>query len=111
MTKKVLKKIGLALLLVPLCILLLFTFGEIFAGDMSGLSHLVQVVPLALLIFLAYKKPFIGGVILLVASLVFGILYPLAAPFSFRTIVLVESFLFVPPFVSGLLLILSSKKK
>jgi hypothetical protein len=111
MTGNMLKKIGIGMLLIPLFILFLFTFGEVFSGDLSGLGHLIQAAPLVLIIFLAYKKPFIGGLLLLFAGLALGILYPFRARFELVTIVLVELFLFVPPVISGVLLILSSKKK
>ncbi len=111
MTGKILKRIGIGLLLIPLGILLLFTFGEVFSGDISGLSHLIQAAPLLLLLFLAYKKSFIGGLILLLTGITLGILYPLKAPFEPRTIFFVEITLFLPPVIAGLLLILSSKKK
>jgi hypothetical protein len=110
MSKGVLRNIGIGLLLIPLSFLLLFTFGEVFSGDISGLSHLFQAAPLVLLIVLAYKKPYIAGVILLLAGLGLGILYPLKAPFNLQTIVIVEMVLFIPPCVAGLLLMLSSKK-
>jgi hypothetical protein len=111
MSPKLLKKIGIGLLLIPLAFLLFFTFGEVFSGDISGLSHLIQAAPLVLLMLLASKKSFLGGIILLIVGLFLGILYPLRAPFNLQTIFLVEILLFVPPFISGLLLILSSKRK
>lgn len=111
MSNKFFKKVGIGLLLIPLGFFLMFTFGEIFSGDMSGLSHLIQAVPVALLMFLAAKKPLIGGIMLLITGLVLGILYALNAPFNFQTVLLVEVFLFIPSFTSGLLLIYSAKKK
>jgi hypothetical protein len=110
MPKKLPKHISLGLLFIPLGVLLLFTFGEVFSGDISGLSHLIQAAPLVLLIFLAYKKPYSGGVLLLITSLFLGVLYVIRAPFNLETIFLVETMLFLPPFISGLLLILSSGK-
>lgn len=103
-----LKKIAMGLLLIPTAILLLFTFGETFGGDLSGLSHLLQLAPLALLIFLAYKKPRIGGILLLAIGLALGVLYPLTAPFKLQTILIVETLLFLPPVLAGALLILST---
>jgi hypothetical protein len=106
-----LKKIGMGLLLVPLGFFLLFAFGEVFSGDLSGLSHLVPAALIALVIFLASKRPRIAGILLLVVGIVFGVGYALDGSSNFRTIFLVESFLFLPPFVSGILLILSSREK
>lgn len=105
------KKIGIGLLMVPLGFLLMFTFGEVFSGDFSGLSHLIQALPIALLLWLAFKKPFVAGVILVGVGVVSGIVYALSVPFEALTILIVEGLLFVPPVVSGALLILSEKKK
>ena len=111
MTQKALKRVAIALLIIPLGILLLFTFGEVFSGDISGLQHLIQAIPLLLLAYLAYKKPLIAGIILLVISLALGILYSVIVSFTFQAILIVEAILFLPPFISGLLFILSSKRK
>jgi hypothetical protein len=106
-----LKRIGVGLLLIPLGFLLLFTVGEIFSGDLSGLSHLIQAAPVLFLIILSIKKPFMAGLFLLIIGLVLGILYPFRVPFEIQTILLVEIILFLPPVISGVLLILSAKKK
>lgn len=111
MRKSSLKKIGVGLLFIPLSILLLFTFGEVFSGDMSGLSHLIQAAPLLLLILFSIKKPYTGGLLLLIAGFVLGVLYVIWAPLEPQTILIVESLLFLPPIISGLLLVLSSRKK
>lgn len=110
MSSTSLKRLGIGILIVPVGFLSLFLFGEVLSGDMSGLGHLFQILPLILILGLAYKKPFAGGLLLLFSGLVLGILYMLRAPFEPMTILLVEVSLFVPPFLSGLLLIYSSKK-
>lgn len=110
MSNLLLKKIGLSFLLIPLCFLLLFTVGEIFSGDLSGLSHLVQAIPILLIAFLSIKKPFMAGSLLLIIGLTLGILYSLRASFEIQTIFLVEIILFLPPVISGILLIMSSRK-
>jgi hypothetical protein len=111
MSQKNLKRVGIGLLIIPLGVLFLFAFGEVFSGEISGFQHLVQAAPIIILAFLAYKKPFVGGLLLLIAGLTLGILYALRAPFNFQTIVLAELLLFVPPAISGSILILSSSKK
>lgn len=111
MSKAFLKKLGIGLLLIPLAFFLTFAIGEVLSGDMSGLSHLLQATPLVILIVLASKKPLIGGVLLLILSLILGIWYALSNSSSFQTILLVEIFLFIPPFMSGAFLLLSSKRK
>lgn len=110
MSRKIYKSVGIGLLLIPLGVLLLFLFGEVFSGEISGLSHLVQAVPLLLLLFLALKKPFIAGIALILIGITLAVLYPLRAPFNLSTIFIVEVLLFLPPIVSGILLIISSKK-
>jgi len=55
---------------IPLMILLLFAVGETVGGDWSGLGHLIQAIPIALLMWLGWKRPLWGGVLLLVLSLI-----------------------------------------
>jgi len=55
---------------IPLVILLLFTVGETMGGDWSGLGHLIQAIPIALLMWLGWKQPLWGGILLLVLSLI-----------------------------------------
>jgi len=50
-------------------ILLLFAFGETAGGDWSGLGHLIQVVPIVLLMWLGWKCPLWGGIFLLLLGL------------------------------------------
>lgn len=108
MTKAWLKRIGLLLLVFPLVVLFLFLFGEVFSGDISGLGHLVQLIPVILIAFLAWKKPFIGGAILVAAGAILGILYFANVDFPWQTILIAEVLLFLPPIISGILLICSS---
>jgi hypothetical protein len=55
---------------IPLIILLLFAIGETIGGDWSGLGHLIQGIPIALLMWLGWKRPLWGGILLLVLSLI-----------------------------------------
>jgi hypothetical protein len=52
-----------------IAILLLFTFGETFGGDWSGLGHLVQAIPIVLGMWVGWKRPLWGGMFFLVLSL------------------------------------------
>ena len=52
---------GLVLVVIPLGILLLFAIGETAGGDLYGLQHLAQAVPLAVVAFVAWRWP---GVVL-----------------------------------------------
>lgn len=49
-----------------IAILLLFAVGETAGGDWSGLGHLIQALPIALLMWLGWKRPLWGGIFLLV---------------------------------------------
>jgi hypothetical protein len=52
---------------------LVFGVGEITTGDMSGLSHLIPAVLIYTLIYLCWRRPFEGGITLIVAGLIFGL--------------------------------------
>jgi hypothetical protein len=54
---------------ITLAILLLFTIGETVGGDWSGLGHLLQAIPIGLLMWLGWKRPLWGGIFLLTLSL------------------------------------------
>ncbi|MFC1625889.1 hypothetical protein ACFL1Q_02525 [Patescibacteria group bacterium] len=111
MHKTSFNKTAMFLLIIPLGFLALFTVGELFSGDISGLSHLIQAAPIIFLIYLSSKKPIIGGLLFITISLTLGIWYALSVPFNLLTILLVETLLFVPPLISGILLITSLRKK
>ncbi|HSG42327.1 MAG TPA: hypothetical protein VLA72_04150 [Anaerolineales bacterium] len=64
----------------PLVILLLFAIGETAGGDWSGLGHLIQAIPLVLLMWLGWKYPLWGGILLLVLSFIAG--YSFANPLA-----------------------------
>ncbi|HOX96212.1 MAG TPA: hypothetical protein PLI45_02430 [Candidatus Woesebacteria bacterium] len=50
-----LKTVILLVLSIPIFFFSLFLFGEVFGGDISGLGHLFQVIPLVLLWIVVYK--------------------------------------------------------
>jgi hypothetical protein len=127
LSAKQLKIAGLIPLLIPIAFLLLFTIAETVGGDISGLGHLIQLAPLVALAIFAWKKPELGGKILvgialllaiiyLVSTIVFGFVYReemeregmgiIALIGSMLTMLL----LFVPPIISGLLFIASARK-
>lgn len=100
-----LKVAALVAAMPTVAVLLLFAFGETSGGDISGLQHLVQLLPLAVLFGLAWRFPLFGGVSLVVVALVVGALFPMVAADSERasTILLVELLFLTPPLVTGLL--------
>jgi hypothetical protein len=103
-----LKRLGLLFLLIPLGILFLFLFGEVIGGDISGLGHLIQIIPLLLLGYFAIKYPFIGGIVFIVVGLVFSVLFTILNGFVF---LIADSLLFLPLIISGILLVISSRPK
>jgi hypothetical protein len=46
-------------------VLLLFTLGETAGGDWSGLGHLIFALPIGVLMWLGWKRPLWGGILLL----------------------------------------------
>lgn len=94
-------------------VLLLFAFGETSGGDVSGLQHLVQLLPLAVLLALAWRFPLFGGASLVGVALVLGALYPMVAGGSERvsTILLVELLFLAPPLVTGLLFFAAARAR
>lgn len=109
---KQLKVAGLILLLIPIAFLLLFTIAETVGGDISGLGHLIQLAPLVILAIFAWKKPDLGGKILVVIAVLLAIIYlALVVPrFEGRAGSGVLLLVFLPPVISGLLFIVSARK-
>lgn len=100
--------VGFGLILIPITFLLLFTIGEVISGELSGYSHLVQIVPLVILAILARKKLKIAGLLLMITSILLGIFYAIVmgnSPLSLK--LMVELVLFLPPFLAGLLFFLA----
>jgi hypothetical protein len=101
---------GLGLLVVPVGFFCLFAVGEAASGDLSGLSHLLQALPIVLLGAAALRWPTAAGATLLVIGL--GIMVAYAAVtadrFEAATIAIVEVVLAFPV-VSGALLVLAGR--
>ena len=69
---KNIKRLKIVALIPPglaIAVLLTFMIGETAGGDVSGLGHLIQAIPIALLMWLGWKRPLLGGVFLLLLSL------------------------------------------
>lgn len=111
MTKKrkdLYRKIGLGLLVIPVGFISLFLVGELIGGDITGLGHLIQLIPLIILWLLARKFPHIIGMVLQILGTILFVLYNYASHFSFP---IVSLLLFVPIIVSGFLIFISSRPK
>jgi hypothetical protein len=105
-----LKAIGMALLLVPLGFLGLFMVGEVAGGDVSGLSHAVQALPLILVAAAAWRWPLQAGAVMVLVGLGIVVVYAILASsrFELGTILIVEAVLAVP-IVSGALFVLAGR--
>ena len=100
---KVLKIIALIFPGLVIAILLLFAIGETAGGDWSGLGHLIQVIPIGLLMWLGWKRPLWGGIFLLLM----GILASLFFSDALRGPEWLAPFLIIiaPLFLAGILLL------
>jgi hypothetical protein len=105
-----LKALAIAAVAPTVVVLLLFTFGEALGGDISGLQHLAQLLPLVLTLAAAWRFPRAGGALLAALSLGLGVAYPFAfGADRLSTIILVELLLFAPPLLAGLLFIAAAR--
>jgi hypothetical protein len=96
---------GLVLAAIPLGILLLFAIGETTGGVLYGLQHLVEAVPLAVLAFVAWRWPGVGGPLLAGTSALLGAMFFVATSGRVSPGITVGTALlfFAPPLVAGLL--------
>ena len=106
---KGIKIVALISLGIPLVILLLFTVGETLGGDWSGLGHLIQAIPIALLMWLGWKHPLWGGILLLVLSFIAG--YSFANPLRGTDWLAPLLIIVVPLILSGILFLSAAQLK
>ena len=66
---------GAALLLVPIAALAWAGLGEVVGGDVTGLQHVVEIVPLAAFAAIAWRWPRLGGALLAGISVVLIAIY------------------------------------
>lgn len=104
----VLKSIGVGILLIPILFLAMFAIGEITSG---GIGHVIQLLPIIALLVVAWRYPLIGGTILIISSIVLGALYATSVGFIWSVIAVVESFLFIPLLVAGILFAIASRNR
>lgn len=102
--------VGFLVLFIPTLFLSLFLFGELLGGIPSGIIHLFQILPLVILALLASKFPYHIGIILTYLGITLSILYAIFSGFPVQTIILVDSILFLPLSISGVIFIASSLK-
>lgn len=110
MSVKKYKILAEALLVIPIGLLLFLGFGEIFGGDIYGVQHFVQLLPLLVLAVFAWFHPqkmgmfiFLIGIIAFVAYLI------MSGQFSLWVRIINGFLLFGTPILSGALFVKSSK--
>ena len=67
-TIKALKIVAMFPLVFMVSVLLVFGIGETLGGDLSGLMHLVGVAFVVAVAWLAWKRPFWGGILMLAGA-------------------------------------------
>lgn len=98
---KVIKIAALIFPGIPLAILLLFAIGETVGGDWSGLGHLIQAIPIALLMWLGWKRSLLGGIFFFLLSFLaaYSLIDVLRSPEWIATFLLIIA----PLLMSGIL--------
>jgi hypothetical protein len=86
---------------------LAFGIGEVMGGDISGLIHLAPAVLIYALVYLCWRRPFEGGITLMVVAIISGIsvipaYFANSGVNSFSGLIGV-----LPSFVAGLLLLIA----
>lgn len=74
-TSHLIKVLALVPLGLTAGVLLLFTLGETASGDWSGLGHLVQLLPVLFLMWLSWRRPSLGALLLIALAAVAAISY------------------------------------
>jgi hypothetical protein len=112
LTSTQLKVAGMVFLAIPILILAAFAVGEMASGDINGIQHVVQLAPLVLLGWLAWKRPLWGGMALIALALILTGLYFIFIPrFPLATVILTMASLFATPFVAGILFVVAARQE
>lgn len=98
---------------VTVAVLLLFLLGEVLSGTVSGLIHLVQVVPLAALLAFGWRAPSRAGWLLLAvgATLAGAYLVQTGGVASAGERLLVTAIFLLPPMIAGALFVLAGRAR
>lgn len=103
------------LLVAPITLLLLLGLGEIAEGEENGAQHLVEVIPLVLLLIAGWRWPRVTGIALLgIGTLLFLLWVAFVLTVSERASpavwAVVGLALFLPPLTAGWLLLKGSRR-
>lgn len=107
-----LKTIALVSLLIPVGLIGVISVAEMVEGQISGLLELLLVVPLVVLAVVGWRRPRLGGQILLAAGIVVALVYAVwisgradSLPVFLLLLLLVP----IPPIVAGILFLAASR--
>lgn len=106
-----LKLLAILISVLPVGFLLFFLIGETIDGMEGSIVHLAQLLPVLAILIFAWKKPQLGGVILVVIGALLALIYAGFMNIPTPALLIVEAVLFLPPIASGILFIYSHKKK
>jgi hypothetical protein len=86
---------------------LAFGIGEVMGGDISGVIHLAPALLIYALVYLCWRRPFEGGITLMVAAIISGIRVIPANLANSTGSFFYGLIGFLPSFVAGLLLLIA----
>lgn len=108
---KRIRLLALGLVAITVGILLIFAIGEVGGGDIFGLQHLLQAVPLVVVAWFAWRNPLWGGITLITVSLILAGLYVVFFNVGSLAVAGVVLALFcVPPFLAGVLFVVLAQR-
>lgn len=86
---------------------LAFGVGEVAGGDLSGMIHLAPAVLIYALVYLCWRRPFEGGITLIIAAIISGVRVIPANLANSAGNSLYGLIIFVPSFATGLILLIA----
>lgn len=98
-----LRWVGLAFAAAPLAVFTLFAVGEGVAGEPGWWSHLLQVVAVGALAGVAWRRPAVGGPLLVLVGLAFSVLAVVAINDDLLSRLVVVGVFLAPLVVAGAL--------
>jgi len=82
----------------------MFAVGELVGGDIGGVQHVPPALGLAVLLWVAWRRPLVAGIVLLALAVPLGAVYLVLL--VVRDLPLIWAlFIALPPLVTGLLLV------
>ena len=106
------KLAALVLALVPVVFYLCASVSAVISGaGVFRVMYIVIVLPLALLAVLAWRQPRNGGGLLVIAGVLFALLFLLdiRAQYPIEEVLTIEGILFIPPVIAGLLFLMAAR--